>query len=265
MPFLSQLRVQVKKIPGLRPFVLFMRRFLEKATRPLLNFLLKRHGYHYIDWDLITDKNASFIHDPAFRRGFEAAVRQQPDAVISKWTAYIHNWAADHARKLSGDFIECGVNTGRLAMANIVYLEFEKMTNRKYYLFDTYCGLDPQFASKEEIADYRTQYADCYEFVRKSFASYLNVVLVKGAIPTTLTQVAIEKVAYLHIDMNCVLPEFEALKFFWPKMVQGAIALFDDYAQVGHERQKEAMDTFAASQGVKILSLPTGQGLLLKF
>ncbi len=40
------------------------------------------------------------------------------------------------------------------------------------------------------------------------------LVIVKGSVPKTLPQVDIRKVAYLHIDMNCVLPEVEALKFF---------------------------------------------------
>ncbi len=70
--------------------------------------------------------------------------------------------------------------------------------------------------------------------------------------------------AYLHIDMNCVVPEVEALKYFWPKLELAAVVIFDDYAQPGHQSQKSAIDEFAASVGVEVLSLPTGQGMLLK-
>ena len=40
--------------------------------------------------------------------------------------------------------------------------------------------------------------------------------------------------------------------------------LLDDYAYHGYLSQKIAMDQFAQEKGIKILSLPTGQGLLVK-
>jgi hypothetical protein len=40
--------------------------------------------------------------------------------------------------------------------------------------------------------------------------------------------------------------------------------LLDDYAYHGYRQQKLGMDRFAASRGVQVLSLPTGQGLLIK-
>ena len=42
------------------------------------------------------------------------------------------------------------------------------------------------------------------------------------------------------------------------------MVLFDDYTYVGYHPQKHALDDAAASLGVTILSLPTGQGLLIK-
>ena len=44
----------------------------------------------------------------------------------------------------------------------------------------------------------------------------------------------------------------------------GTVVLLDDYAYDGYRSQKLGMDAFARSKGVPILSLPTGQGLLLK-
>jgi hypothetical protein len=40
--------------------------------------------------------------------------------------------------------------------------------------------------------------------------------------------------------------------------------LLDDYAYYGYLSQKIAMDQFAEEKGIKITSLPTGQGLLVK-
>ena len=82
--------------------------------------------------------------------------------------------------------------------------------------------------------------------------------------PETLPQVRAEKIAYLHLDTNCSPPEIAAIQFFWERLLPGAFVLFDDYAFCGCRSQKIAADRFAQEKWVKILSLPTGQGLLVK-
>ncbi len=69
---------------------------------------------------------------------------------------------------------------------------------------------------------------------------------------------------YLSLDMNIVKPEIAAIEFFWDKLVSGAPILLDDYGWLHYSLQKVEMDKFASKKGVKILTLPTGQGLLLK-
>ena len=86
----------------------------------------------------------------------------------------------------------------------------------------------------------------------------------KGRVPESLLTVDIKNVSYLSIDMNIALPEREALKFFWDKLVPGGVIIFDDYAWTPYREQKVSHDAFADSNGVKIWTLPTGQGLLIK-
>jgi len=38
----------------------------------------------------------------------------------------------------------------------------------------------------------------------------------------------------------------------------------DDYAYFGHDCQREAIDASAQAKGVQVLSLPTGQGLIVR-
>jgi hypothetical protein len=40
--------------------------------------------------------------------------------------------------------------------------------------------------------------------------------------------------------------------------------LLDDYAYPGYPLSKKGMDEFANRKGVQVLSLPTGQGLIIK-
>jgi hypothetical protein len=64
--------------------------------------------------------------------------------------------------------------------------------------------------------------------------------------------------------MNIAYPERKAIEHFWPKLSTGALVVLDDYAWRGYEEQMQSMDEFARSVGVQILTLPTGQGLIVK-
>ena len=259
------IKKQLRKIPRLRHLYIYLKGLLQLLTKPILDLLLKFHEANYNMWDVISTKNAEFLQDADFIRGYEAAQTQEYLHNFDAWKIYINQWAAQHAMQLAGDFVECGVYRGRIAMSNMVATHFEAFPDRRYYLLDTFEGLDRALSTERELTQYKFAYPESYQFVKKSFQRYSNVRIIKGSVPSTLAQVDTDRVAYLSIDMNTVLPEIKALEFFWAKLVPGAIVVLDDYAQMCHEHQKHAMDRFAASMGIKILSLPTGQGILIKF
>lgn len=244
----QKLRPRVARLPGAKKLYDVFRLLFQPAYR---------------EDGLVTVHNADFLRDGEFQRAYAAAIRQQPGVRI-QWRAHVTQWAGHHAKRLQGDYVECGVNRAFLSTSVMTYINFKSMQDRKFYLFDTFSGLVPELVTSEDRAAYRNEYPDCYEFVRESFRDFPNVVIVRGPVPDTLSQVEIRKVAYLSIDMNCAGPEEEALRYFWPKMESGGVIVLDDYGFSGHESQKRAADEFAASVGVEVLSLPTGQGLVLK-
>lgn len=244
----QRLRLFIGKIPGAKWVYDFVRTVFSPTYR---------------EDGLVTVNNCDFIKTPKFKVAYEAALNQQAGVKIH-WRAHVIQWAASHASKLKGDFVECGVNRAFLSMSAMHYINFREMTERKFYLFDTYSGLVPEQVTKEDRAARRNYYSDCYEFVKDSFRDYKNVAIVKGIVPDSLDTVDIDSVAYLSIDMNCVEPEVAALEYFWPKMVSGGVIILDDYGFPGHESQKQAADKFAAEKNVDVLSVPTGQGMILK-
>jgi hypothetical protein len=220
-------------------------------------------------------KNLGFLTDPRFLSAYkcgensghallEADGRQRFDL---RWGVAVTNWAATHGAKLAGDFVECGVNTGWHSLAICEYVNFNKL-DKNFWLFDTYCGMpEEQMSPHERVIEAGINerfYPECYETAKRNFAPYPRAKLVRGKIPDTLGSVGIDKVAYLSIDMNLALPERAAIEHFWPKLTSGAIVVLDDYGWIGMHEQKNAQDEFATSQGCEILTLPTGQGLLIK-
>ena len=79
-----------------------------------------------------------------------------------------------------------------------------------------------------------------------------------------LVEIASTLIAFLHIDLNCSPPEVAAADALWDRICPVGIVLLDDYAYHGYRTQKLGMDEFAKRKGVTILSLPTGQGLIIK-
>jgi hypothetical protein len=228
---------------------------------------------HYDADGLRSVHNHDFQDGPEFLHAYERGIQAAGRDLNWRWRVHVGLWAAIHATQLKGDFVECGVNRGFLSSAIMDYLDWDSL-DRTFYLFDTFQGLDKRWVSEEERAAgalARSQrilaekrYVSNVDEVRKNFDEWKNVCLVVGAVPETLEHVEIQRVAYVHLDMNCSPPEVAAAMFFWSRLVPGGLLLLDDYGYRGFESKKAAMDDFAASKNVQVLSLPTGQGLILK-
>lgn len=227
----------------------------------------------YCEDGLIDVHCHDFVRDPAFVRAYERGIAATGKDHQMRWRVHVALWVARCASSLNGDFVECGVNRGFVSSAIMEHLDWDQR-GRCFYLLDTFAGLDARFLSKEEIAAGALrlnkkklkagEYVTGVDSVRRNFAQWKNVEIIQGAIPDTLTRVPSEAVAYLHLDMNCAPPEVAAFDFFWPKLLPGAFVLLDDYAYRGFGSQKAAMDAAASAKGVQVLSLPTGQGLIVK-
>ena len=221
---------------------------------------------------LITTHNADFLDDAAFRRAYDAGVRTghrlgAPEALHIEWRVYVCCWAAAHGARLDGDFVECGVSSGIVSRAVVDYVGFERL-DKRFWLFDTFAGIPEAQMSEAEkplaLSKNERHYFDCHDQVAETFAPWPNVALVKGTVPDSLAGADVGAVAYLHIDMNIAYPEVAASRHFWPLMTTGGIIVYDDYASLAHVEQKIALDAWAAETGVRILAMPTGQGLLVK-
>lgn len=223
---------------------------------------------HYNEDGLLTKHNHEFINDPKFIKAFDRGMQAHGSALNVRWKIHIALWIAEVCKRLDGDFVECGVNRGILSSSIMQYIDWNSM-NKHFFLFDTFNGLDLEFLSDQEkqsdIFKYNNElYPECFEQVKENFKEFDRVHLIRGSVPITLTEMKIDKVCYLSLDMNCTIPQIAAAEFFWSRMVSGAIALLDDYTYEGYEEQKKGFDKFAMRKNIPILYLPTGQGLYIK-
>jgi len=214
--------------------------------------------------------DTGFMDDPKFKEAYAACVKADRNRLLSnnysiKWRIHTLLWAASYASKLEGDFIDFGGGFGLFSSAIYKYLNFQNL-NKKYYLLDSFQGLDNKNLNEDEVhrVGVYQRYGNWQNEIVEKFKEYDNMVIIPGFIPSTLDKVDTDKICFVSIDLNCEEPEKESLNFVWDKLITGGIIIFDDYAFKGHHHQKNSHDNFAKEHGSLIYTCPTGQGILIK-
>jgi len=255
--------------------------------KSLLKHLLKSAGYRiskiptkesHIPYDqdgLQSIHNHAFMDDPVFTGAYQRGTDALDDGETFSihWRFHIALWAANHAKTIGGDFVEAGVNKGFNSSGIMHALDWNSL-NHTFYLLDTFGGIDSEYVTAAEREDGFIEsnqkrldsgfYTQDFEGVCENFSEWDRVKIIKGSVPKTLDEIDSQRIAFLHLDMNCSPPEVATLEYLWDRMPTGAVVLMDDYAYWGFDSIKEGADEFAKSKGLSIASLPTGQGILLK-
>jgi len=217
-------------------------------------------------FDFLKDK--FFLH--AYNEGKKTGALQTHNGDIH-YRAYFAIYFANLCKTLDGDFIECGVGKGLLAKTIVTYLNFNDL-DKDFYLIDTFEGIPTHQAKTKEEED-SMEWLNAHIFkgdylqeIKETFSDYKKVRIIKGKVPEILKTIKTEKVSFISMDMNNAYAEIESIKYFWDKLVKYGVVLLDDYAYSHqYKEQKKSWDKFAKEKDIEILTLPTGQGLLIKY
>ncbi len=250
----------IEKFPRfIRPFLLIIKN-LKAFSLP------RRITWSYSGDEIATGSILSFMDEDLFKASYKrmrVASREVNDPGLHLRVHQIL-WAVQNCFKLDGDFVECGTGRGMMMSAALHSLENWKTANKNLYLCDTFqpFGIDPETGRNDKRFGVRDTYAKSLSDVEGNFSEWKRINFVVGFIPDSLQTVVIEKVSFLHIDLNNASAEVGALRHFWPKVVKGGIIVLDDYAQ--EASQNQAMNMLAAEIGYSILTTGTGQGIIVK-
>lgn len=204
-------------------------------------------------------------YSPWFEEGFQMIYRQIKDVTLVKEDrCYTIYKLAEYCRHLAGDFAECGVYKGGTAfiVGNVIIDSSE--SNKQFHLFDTFSGM-PSIADKDpspdKSGDFKTSLSDVKKFLEKfPFINFYD-----GIIPDVFRKTESSKFAFVHIDVDLYKTTKDCCEFFYDKMTQGGIMIFDDYGFPGYENAaKKAVDEFFSNKKETLLSLHTGQCIVIK-
>lgn len=202
-------------------------------------------------------RNLSFLDDAEFMAAFD----KHAETDIEKstiWRIHVLCWAARNGMRLEGDFMECACYKGTSARIVCDYLDFGK-SDKHYYLYDLF-----EHNAEMDHHGMPEHGTDLYGKVKQRFADMQNIHVTRGSVPEILHQVAPEKIAFMHLDINSAAAEIGALEFLFDRIVPGGVIILDDYGWLAYRAQKEAEDPFFAARGYRVLELPTGQGMVIK-
>jgi hypothetical protein len=254
------------------------------------NFLIRdRKTIKFIGWDMITDH--AFPWDDHhqwenFRKSCEDIKKDfefGPEIGYNagnidtlKWRHWFVAFSAGYALefiKTSGNdkqspfnFVECGVADGMTSYFLLKELK-QKQVNYSLHLYDAWGAMREEYLAPSEMGHVGSYKNLNFERTKRNLSAISShIVFHKGFIPDSLKvdpPSPDNLIVYLHIDLNSSYPTLAALEFFYDKMVQGGVILFDDYGWTGYEDTKEAIDKFFSTKSGILLKMPTGQALYL--
>jgi len=208
--------------------------------------------------NLITlSKTMGFLDDAKLMDAVKRHVDNNTERSIL-WRQAVVAWAAHEGLRREGDFVECACYKGTTARIVCDYLDFASL-DRHYYLYDLF-EHDPSMPHHSMTEHSKELYAK----TKERFAAFPNVTVTQGAVPQILHQVAPEKIAFLHIDLNNADAEIGALEMLFDRMSPGAILILDDFGWIFYQAQHKAEVAWMEKRGYRILELPTGQGMVIK-
>lgn len=185
--------------------------------------LFRDPKYFLFDIKMLIGEGApTWQDDPAF---IDAYVAVKEHTLVSPFRLFPIFQFAQRANQLDGDFAQVGVYRGGSAKL----ISSVKAPRKKFYLFDTFEGLP---APDDEVDVYQKgRFADTSEeLVRSLMADAMGIEIVKGIFPESARETHKHaRYAFVYLDVDIYPSNFNALSFFYPRMVPGGMIIIDDY------------------------------------
>jgi len=178
---------------------------------------------------------------------------------LDKTRFYAFCLALDLIKKeaIPGDLAELGVGNGH--SASVLGLWANRL-GRRLYLLDTFGGF-PVADLIGADSHHAVQYADvALDTLRRQIPGR-HVHFIKGRFPETAEQIPdAARFCLVHLDCDLYLPFASALRFFWPRLVDGGFLIMHDYSSLYWDGVETAVDEFFQNKSECVVPVPDMAG-----
>ena len=276
------------RIKYLRRFRYFLKKKFPK-THKILRILRDKDKFNFVGWNMhlkshspwqFNNKNKIYekfksteneINKLILENKFELTQFKNSHDIFDvlnqlRWRHYLVVYTASLANLLTSckNLVECGVADGLT-----IYYAFRSFNdvNCKSYLYDSWEGMRRKDLNdgKEKVLEGAWSHLDI-EITKNNLQSLgKNIFFNKGYIPEIFNEGSNpDDVSWLHIDLNSSKPTLESLNYFFDKIQNGVVILFDDYAWPGYEDTRKVVDDFLYEKQGQFFHFPTGQAFFIK-
>jgi hypothetical protein len=214
---------------------------------------------------LMAWRNTAWRNTAEFKSIYENVVRNVGSDFKIEWRTHVLLYFASLAKKDTGEFIEFGTGKGWMATA-IASSGLLSESDKKMFLFDTFAPEKvDQSSGTRLIGVTDPHYAIDPDSISPLLLNDDRIICVVGDVSETLVPnlSRLRDVAFVHFDMNSAAAEEFCFRTIYPNLKKGSILVLDDYAFVNLEAQQIVWDRLSLEFDFSILSLPTGQGVVL--
>lgn len=222
--------------------------------------IARRQGYEIYKSHLI------WFNDPDYLEA-DRLVKQNNVTGIPSDRCYVLLEFARQVSKVKGDIAECGVRYGKSSL--FILTGFGEDSKKTMHIFDSFEGLSSP-ASEDENPGEKTvwesgELAVPEDAVRNNLRRFSDrLKFYKGWIPTRFGDVKKKKFAFVHIDVDLYQPTKDSIAFFYERLSPGGVMICDDYGSGYCPGAKQAFDEFFKKKPEGVISLPTGQCVVIK-
>lgn len=206
----------------------------------------------------LTDPEFIAARDMAEERGIEGSPYDRCFTLMT---------SARMVRNIPGNFAECGVRYGKSSLFLLTGAGMQ--STKRLHIFDSFQGLsepsdaDVQSGGKSEWS--KGDLAVPQDIVRQNLSAFGDRVdLHKGWIPDRFPDVADQEFSLVHVDVDLYEPTLASVEFFYPRVKPGGVIICDDYGSGDCPGAKKAIDEFFADKPENVLSLTSGQSIVIK-
>ena len=212
-------------------------------------------------WTLVDKKNGALIFYNDKERSAIVDVirfvRSENKMLLQTNEAYQLYMLVKKTHKLKAGIAEVGCFMG--GSSKIIC---EAKGDKEFDVFDTFEGL-PELNDIDDPSQFQKgQYSASYEFVKNYLSQYPNVFLHKGYFPDTAGPIENKKFSFVHLDLDLYESTIASLKFFYPRLVNGAVLISHDYTTA--PGVKKAFEQFFCDKAEPIIEMSGTQCLIVK-
>lgn len=174
---------------------------------------------------------------------------------------------------LEGNIAECGCFRGHSSYIISSYIK-DINPRKEFFIFDSFAGLSnkdldldrPAYEQSDEEMKLETGRFSCaLEEVQKNLSEFNFVKYFKGYVPERFEEVSGHKFCFVHIDVDLYQPTYDALDFFFPRLVKDGIIVIDDYGSSLYKGATTAVDDFLLKNTCSTFyEVPMGSAFIIK-